>query len=51
MTLATGKQINYYKWDLLPVREDILGRINEMAILESQIKIYENFKFEWRLEG
>ena len=51
MSLATGQRIHCYEWKILPVSEDVIDRVHELATLEKQPKVDANFKFEWRLDG
>ena len=51
MSLATGQRLHCYEWKTLPVSEDVIDRVHELATRENQPKVDANFKFEWRLDG
>ena len=50
-SLEIGKRIHCCQWKVLPVSEDMIGRVHQMTELELQPKVADNFKFEWRLDG
>ena len=50
MSLATGKEIHGYAWDVLPIAEEVINRVHELALEENQPLITNNFKYEWRLD-
>ena len=44
MSLATGKEIHGYTWDVLPVADEVIERVHEIALGEGQPLITNNFK-------
>ena len=32
MSLATGKEIHGYAWDVLPIAEEVINRVHELAL-------------------
>ncbi len=51
MSLASGRELHSYQWDVLPVGEDVINRVHELAIMEEQSKIDANFMYEWNIGG
>ena len=49
MSLATGKSIHGYKWTVLPLGDEVINRVNQMAEDEGQPLVTENFLYEWSL--
>ena len=48
MSLYTGKKLHAYEWTTLPIDEDVIARVEELATAESQPKIINNMPlFEW----
>ena len=43
MSLAPGHKLHCYQWDVLPVGEDVINRVHDLAVLEGQPKIDSNF--------
>ena len=49
MSLYTGKRIHAYDWTELPVDDDVIERVEELAINEKQPDIINNMPlFEWK---
>ena len=48
MSLLTGKCIHRYQWDIIPITEDIVARVEDLTLLEGQPIIATNFTYEWR---
>ena len=48
MSLTTGKPIHRYQWDVLPISEDVIQRVKELALAEGQPLVASNFKYIWR---
>ena len=51
MSLAIGRELHYYQWDILPVGENLICRVHGLDLSEGQPKIDKNFKFEWSIDG
>ena len=51
MSLATGKRINCFIWKTLPVSDDVIDRVHQLALKEDQKFVADKFKFEWRVYG
>ena len=49
MLLATGKDIHRNGWNDLPMGDDVLQRVQQIALKEGQINIASNFTDEWEL--
>ena len=48
MSLETGKEINCYKWEELPITNAVISRVKELAEIEKQPKIHKGqLPFEW----
>ena len=47
MLLATGKDIHRNGWNDLPMGDDVLQRVQQIALKEGQINIASNFTDEW----
>ena len=47
MSLLTGKEIHRFQWDLVPITEDVIARVEEIALGEGQPLVVSNFKYEW----
>ena len=45
------KSKHCYKWEVLPVGEDIINRVHELALKEGHPKIDTNFKYEWTADN
>ena len=50
MSLVTGKEIHRYQWEILPISEEVIMRVEELAKGENQPLVSSNFKYEWREE-
>ena len=51
ISLATGREVYCYQWDVLPTGEDIINRVHALTILDEQPKIDSNFIYEWEIGG
>ena len=49
MSLATGRTIHGNIRTVLPVGEDVIDRVHQIALEEKQPLISKNFRYEWRL--
>ena len=48
LSLATGKSINRRKWtELLPITDDVIARVHELARAENACDPAPNYFFEW----
>ena len=48
LSLLTGNIIHRYQWKSLPIGEDVIKRVHEIAIEQGQGLVAENFKYEWQ---
>jgi hypothetical protein len=50
MSLATGKRITGYQWTVLPITNDVITRVHDLASTQNQERIEEggNLAFRWR---
>jgi hypothetical protein len=49
LSLLTGKRIHRYQWTVLPMGDDVIERVHEIARAEGQNDlIANNFKYEWQ---
>ena len=49
MSLYSGKEIHSYKWKELPINDEVIDRVHELAISEKQKVLLEQTPlFEWR---
>ena len=44
MSLATGRELHCYQWDILPVGEDVINRVHALTLTECEPKILKKFK-------
>ena len=51
MSLSVGKGMHCYIWKELPISDDVMDRLHQLAINEEQPLIATNFKFEWRIDS
>ena len=51
MSLATGNRVHSNQWTILPLDDEVIERVHELAKIEAQPKISSNFKFECRIDG
>ena len=49
MLLATGKHIYCFVWKELPISEDMIDRVHQLALDDEQPLVSTNFKFNWRI--
>ena len=50
MSLITGKRVHAYKWFELPINDEVIARIHELATQENQPKLIDGYvSFEWGL--
>ena len=47
MSLETGKIIHRHRWTILPLPQDVIDRVHEIATSENQPPISDNFIFRW----
>ena len=48
MSLFTGKKIHSYKWEELPITDEVIARVEELATIEKQPKMNNGLPiFEW----
>ena len=48
MSLLTGKRIHGYIWDELPIGDDVIERVHELALEEKQPELVDGMSlFEW----
>ena len=47
MLLATGKEIRRNGWTELPMGDDALQRVKQIALKEGQVNIDNNFTYDW----
>ena len=49
MSLATGKQLHDFIWTVLPINDQVIYRVNNLATKENQPEITKGYPiFEWR---
>ena len=48
LSLLTGNRIHRYQWKTLPIGEDVIKRVHEIAIDQGQGLVAANFKYEWQ---
>jgi hypothetical protein len=50
MSLATGKRITGYQWTVLPITDDVITRVHDLAAAQNQERIEDggNLIFRWR---
>ena len=51
MPLSSENRTHCYKWEVLPVDEDVINRVHELALKEGQPKIDTHFKYEWTADN
>ena len=51
MSLVTGKRIHRYQWTALPISQEVLQRVEDIAIYEQQPLVASNFKYQWNPDG
>ena len=47
MSLLTGRRIYQYQWDIIPMTQAIVYRVEELARNEDQPIVAEKLKYEW----
>ena len=48
MSLLTGKEIHRFQWDVIPITDDVIGRVDKIALAESQPLVATNFNINGR---
>ena len=47
MSLLTGRKIHGYIWDIIPLSNEVIERVEEIGLREGQPIVATNFKYEW----
>ena len=51
MSVATGRKIHSYSWKILLTDENVINRVNQLAIEEGKALIAKNFTYEWIIDN
>ena len=51
MSLDTGKRVHRYSWDVLPMSNDVISRVDALGKQEGQPMVASNFVFKWDQKG
>ena len=46
MSLDTGKRVHRYSWDVLPMSNDVISRVNALGKIEEQPLVASKFVFK-----